>query len=973
MTRTISRIKSISGLAAILAGCDAGDTHVTNRLSVTNSFSPVPQLVVDSPQIIEGDTGTAVLNFALSLSIAIDSDASVAYTTVDGTAKAAEDYESRKGTVTFLRGETTKSLTIEIVGDTLDEDDEVFSVSFGNPVGLALNSSLTTGTIVDNDAPVSISVGDATVVERNSGASKILFPVTLDKPSGRPVQIRAGTIDGTALAPVDYQQKTVQLTFDPGQTIKSATVFVNGDTDDESNESFNVRLTNAVNAIIVDNIGIGTIWNDDPQLSGLEARPANSSCLAPDRPTNNVSIGATQVFNSLPDFARPVVMVQAPGDSSQWYVAEQEGAIYRFDNVPSPSGRSVFIDLTASVDSSRGEAGLLGFAFHPNYSVNRKAYVSYTVTGPGQSQNFLFTSRLSQFESTDGGLTLDPASEVVLISVDQPFHYHNGGHVTFGPDGFLYFALGDGGGDAATFGNRSQNTKNLFGSLLRIDVDAGSPYGIPPDNPFSGNALCNIGALDTDALESCPEIFAWGFRNPWRFSFDGATGALWLGDVGEHEFEEVNLVELGGNYGWNVQEGPACFEPPTGCDMSNLLQPVIAYDHTVGQSITGGYVYRGSDIPELFGRYFFVDFQSRAIMALTPDTGSGIGYEVLLASNLSLSSLAEDENGEIYGLRYLSGTIHKFIQAGGTANNTIPDSLIDTGCVDTADPKLPAEGLIPYDTIVDFWSDGAAKERYFAIPDAMTVDVDTDGDWQFPIGTVLVKNFRLAGKLIETRLFMRHTDGGWGGYTYEWNGSETEALRIVGGKTQNINGQDWIYPSESQCMSCHTDAPGFSLGLEFAQLNKNMHFPSSGVAANQLTTADVIEVLTDPLPDVTPNLPALADINDSTAPLADRVRSYLHTNCSGCHRPLGPTRSDMDLRYDTPWSATNTCDVVPESGDLGITDPRIIAPGDSTRSVMVNRIGRRDSNGMPPLGSSVVDTDGLDLLTTWIDSLTVCP
>jgi glucose/arabinose dehydrogenase len=264
----------------------------------------------------------------------------------------------------------------------------------------------------------------------------------------------------------------------------------------------------------------------------------------------------------VPEFEFAVALLQAPGDDTQWYVAEQSGLVHRFDNVTSPSGASVFIDISSSVNSSFGESGLLGVAFHPDYAKNHFVYLSYTATGPNES--IPLTSRLSRFLSNDGGLTLDPSSEVILLRLDQPDDFHNGGHIVFGPDGYLYMGFGDGGGDPLVGGLRSQNTLNLFGSVLRLDVDGGVPYAIPADNPFAGNPLCNVSVGGGDAAADCPEIFAWGFRNPWRFSFDRATGKLCWALVRIRKRKSIlsNWRQL-----WlNMQEGTACFNPATGCD-----------------------------------------------------------------------------------------------------------------------------------------------------------------------------------------------------------------------------------------------------------------------------------------------------------------------------------------------------------------------------------------------------------------------
>jgi mono/diheme cytochrome c family protein len=219
---------------------------------------------------------------------------------------------------------------------------------------------------------------------------------------------------------------------------------------------------------------------------------------------------------------------------------------------------------------------------------------------------------------------------------------------------------------------------------------------------------------------------------------------------------------------------------------------------------------------------------------------------------------------------------------------------------------------------------------------------------------------------------MRHPDGVWAGYTYEWDDNETNAVRVIGGKTKLIDGQSWTYPSEGQCDSCHTVAAGFALGLESAQMNRDFTYVSTGRTANQLTTLDHIALFDAALPNVPDSQPRLTDPANAAASLDSRARAYLHTNCSQCHRPLGPAPSAMDLRYQASLAATNTCDLAPIHGDLGIANARLIAPGDPSRSILVNRMSRRDVHGMPPLASSLVDTAGANLLAGWISSLASC-
>jgi uncharacterized repeat protein (TIGR03806 family) len=301
----------------------------------------------------------------------------------------------------------------------------------------------------------------------------------------------------------------------------------------------------------------------------------------------------------------------------------------------------------------------------------------------------------------------------------------------------------------------------------------------------------------------------------------------------------------------------------------------------------------------------------------------------------------------------------------------VPAQLSATGCVSSSDPTKAAAGLIPYDVAAPFWSDGATKERWLAIPNGTSISVGADGDFTFPNGTVLMKHFRLSGNLIETRLFMRHPDGEWAGYTYEWNAQHTDATLVQGGKTVAIGAQSWIFPSGDDCLSCHTSAAGFALGLESAQLNHAFTYASTGRTANELHTLDEVVMFTTPLGD--PALqPVLPDPFGSAA-LAQRARAYLHTNCSQCHRPGGPTPSSMDLRYSTLLANTAACDAPPQSGDLGIgTAARIIAPGSAANSVLVARVNRRDASQMPPLATNLIDTVGVQLLSDWVASLATC-
>ena len=694
---------------------------------------------------------------------------------------------------------------------------------------------------------------------------------------------------------------------------------------------------------------------------GLDVRPINTTCVAPDLGTGNTTITTVDAFPAAPRFQQPTKILQAPGDGSRWFVLEKGGRIRVFSTA-NPAVVGTWLDFSTQVNDN-GEGGLLGMAFHPDYPATREVFVSYTIGAPMISR----VSRLILDNVTTPGAVI----EEVLLTVNQPpFENHKGGDIAFGPDGNLYFGLGD-GGSANDPSGYAQNDTRLLGKMLRIDVvDVPWPtpgYLIPSGNPHETNPVCGPGANGA----SCPEIYASGFRNPWRWSFDEPTGELWVGDVGQGSREEVNKVERGANYGWNCREGS--IEGPGDCGPAGMEDPVSEYGHSDGNdSITGGYVYRGDSLPALRGRYVFGDFGSGRIWALDDDGQGGYTNEELVDTAYLITAFGLDADGELYFADYGNGRIRRLAGTGGGSGDPVPDDLADTGCMDPANPTAPASGLIPYTVNADFWSDGATKERYMALPDGRQVANRANGDFDFPAGSVLVKSFRLGGQLIETRLLMRHPDAGWAGYTYEWNDAQTVATRVRGGKTRQVGGQAWIYPSEGECLQCHTSVAGFTLGPEIAQLNGLLTYPDSDVTANQLATLDHINVLSPGLAAPPDALPALADPEDSAAPLADRARAWLHTNCAQCHRPGGPTPSSLDLRAATALAAMNACGVEPQSGDLGIADARLIAPGDAARSVLVARTNRRDANGMPPVGSSEVDAGGVALLADWINSLAGC-
>ena len=378
----------------------------------------------------------------------------------------------------------------------------------------------------------------------------------------------------------------------------------------------------------------------------------------------NTASAQYPIENAFPNlsFTRPVDLQHAGDGSDRLFVVEQDGRILVFDNDPAVTGADMFLDIRSRVDDRGNEEGLLGLAFHPDYAENGYFYVNYTAANPDRTVIARFEVSAGDPDAADAG------SEMVLLEFSQPYSNHNGGQLSFGPDGYLYIATGDGGsgGDPQ---NNAQNRSNLLGKILRIDVDnpqGGTPYGIPEDNPFAGNSE-----------GYAEEIYAYGLRNPWRFSFDAETGRLWAADVGQNRFEEVDIIENGKNYGWRIMEGFACFNPPSGCDQTGLTLPVVDYSHDLGSSITGGHVYRGSSVPELQGTYIYADFVSGRIWGLTYNGPDDVENELLLNSNQNIASFGTDDDEELYICTF-GGSIFRFepsVTSVGESAGAAPETM----------------------------------------------------------------------------------------------------------------------------------------------------------------------------------------------------------------------------------------------------------------------------------------------------------
>jgi uncharacterized repeat protein (TIGR03806 family) len=723
-------------------------------------------------------------------------------------------------------------------------------------------------------------------------------------------------------------------------------------------------------------------------MYGLDTRPSNTTCKPPARPPSTSPVKFQQVFSAV-SLASPLVIQQIPGDSTRWFAAQRGGTIVSFPTA-NPTTATTVADvgmLSGITVETTGEGGLLGMAFHPKFATNGRLYISWTGndtaacgTPLGNYGTCTMRSHVGFLTSSDNGASFTKYDE--LFSFDQTSATnHKGGCVRFGNDGFLYASFGDGGiGDdpftADNVVHNGQSTKPFFSKLLRIDVDnpsGGKKYGIPAGNPFA------------TGMGGSPEVFAWGFRNPFRFNIDRGTGDVWVGDVGQNQYEEVDIARAGGNYGWSCREGFHDYfatdtaRCPNGT--ASLTDPIFEQthldQHPNSRAITGGVVYRGKAIPGFVGSYVWGDEVRTELYTMTVDPGTGMPVvSPPLADGIAENwvDFAEDNDGEVYAVG-ISGRIYEMVAdaSGEVGPNTFPDHLSKTGCVDPSDPRNPAAGLVPYGVNAALWSDGATKRRFMAVPDGATIAVDaTSGHFDYPIGTVMMKEFSVGGKRIETRLFMRHSDGGWAGYTYEWLDDESDALLLPSSKTKMVGSQSWTYPSRSDCVRCHNANARSTLGPELGQLNGDFVYASTNRISNQLDTLSHIGLIAS-LGTPTSKIVAYPD-PFGTASVDQRARAYLHSNCSICHRPMGPGGGMMDFRFATAFKDMAVCNVTPQRGDLGITGAMLFTPGNPAMSIISVRPHLpAGANRMPPLASVVVDSQGTGAIDGWIKSVTACP
>lgn len=652
-----------------------------------------------------------------------------------------------------------------------------------------------------------------------------------------------------------------------------------------------------------------------------------------------------RVYKKL-QFNQPVEL-QPLAETGEMLLLERTGRLYAFRDDPDCDQPRLLMDLKENTKSFKNA---YGFAIHPEFESTGWIFIVYAL-GPVTRPD---GSRLSRFTLDHEGsqFSINPESEKILLT------WHSGGHngstVRFDSKGYLYFSAGDG---AKPFPpdeyNVSQDLSDLRSTICRIDVSQASSkegYRIPDDNPF------------IDFAGARPEIWAYGFRNPWRFAIDHQTDQLLCGDVGWELWEMVFDVKRGGNYGWSLFEGPQAIRSDLEPGPTSVTSPLVAYSHAVGQSITGGQIYRGGKYPELQGAYLYGDYVTGLIWALRHEENQVTWNPVIAETGLAVISFAETLSGETLVVSY-DGQIHELVaKRSGEMKSEFPRKLSQTGIFESATSLRPNPGVVSYQPITTAWSGGMESRFTAAIPGEATIKVAKElRRWVYPDGSVFTKTISDSEMRIETQIL--HFDGiNWQPYTYAWLADQSDAYLVDadGSLPKTLTQQyaadsiDWGFSNRSQCRACHSRQNGGAVGFSFEALSDS--------ALSNLVDLAVL----DRMPPKAWGLQKMVDPTDRDQQIELRAKSYLAANCAHCHRRGGGGTVAMDLAYSTPTSESHLINEEPAQGKFNIENARVIAPGAPERSVLLYRMITTGSGHMPKLWSRDNDREGLLLLADWI-------
>lgn len=760
--------------------------------------------------------------------------------------------------------------------------------------------------------------------------------------------------------------------------------------------------------------------------------------------------GGYQFIDAFPGltFSQATGLEVRPGDSQRLFVGQRGGQIWLIPDVTAATPtKSLFLDLSGQTGTG-GFSGLRGFAFHPDFATNRYFFVGYK----DSSGN----TKVSRFQADAGNLdSASAATETVLFSQGN-YSIHGINRLIFGPDGYLYIACGDqGNGAEAT--NSQRIDLDWWSTVSRIDVDklpgnyepahtggvnldgmGKAYYSIPADNPFVDQVAADGRGVTTLSGQAIPsgdpwrvrtEIYALGFRNPWKIGFVPGTSDLWVSDVGHGSYDKYCVMPKGGNAGWGHFQGTDPWNIPGDPPAGNwFTQPVIEYKNPANgatggiKSIIGGVFYESNAIAELSGAFIFCDFtkgdvwymkrpdhSAHQVVGRVPDGGdfamdeTGMQTELIsVGSNFEAKSynvssivrigtefginamiLDPSGSGNVLMNDYGDGIIRKLVY--NPNDGSLPQTLTDTGAFSNLASLTPEAGISPYDINLSFWSDNAIKSRYFSLDSLSdTIGYSQEGPWGFPAGSVFVKHFEMDldrdnpgtnRKRLETR-FIVVTDDDFYGVSYQWNDTGTEAFLVPSeGVNLDLNiiensspvVQTWRIPSRGECRACHTPDRGPTLGFDTRQLN--LSGTLNGVSGNFLDLLRDAGYFTE-MTDQSGDLPRHYRPDETAENLEERVRSYLAVNCSYCHYEGNNSVPDS-------WSGESSLTI--EQTNLlhgvalgaAVADPtdRLIIPGNIAKSMILSRAAGTNGYGrMPPLATNVVDAEGVALLIDWINN-----
>ena len=616
---------------------------------------------------------------------------------------------------------------------------------------------------------------------------------------------------------------------------------------------------------------------------------------------------------------------------------------------------SLDVDLLLEIP----ERLVYGLAFHPVYARNGHLYLFSNGPTPKPERK----NRISRFVvDREGAQTCDADSEVVIL--EWRSMGHDGGELAFGRDGMLYISSGDGTSDSDVWLS-AQDTSNLLGGVLRIDVDrpvGDRPYSVPTDNPF------------LDVPRARPELWAIGLRNPWRLWSDRQSGQIWVGNNGQDLWETAHLIRRGENYGWSVYEGSHPFYIHRQRGPGEIVAPTIEHHHTQFRSLTGGVVYRGSRHPELDGAYVYGDYSTGKIWGARHNGDELTWHQELADTTHQIAGFAISPRGELLVVDHGAGIASLVRSTSVDTSSAFPRRLSDTGLFTSIKDHAVQPGVIPYSVNAPGWNDGADVQRFVALPSDAKITMTESRGWNFPEGAVLMQTLSLGSTRIETRLLTRQQNE-WAGYSYQWTEQQDEALLVpTAGADVEVGQADqqartWRIPSRAQCMTCHSRAVNFVLSMTNLQMNQDL-VDEHGNKENQLLKFSRIGMFTSPELSKSPEeLPKLVDPYDEANGLQPRARSYLHTNCSGCHVEAGGGNARMELEFTRELDAMRLVQTRPQHDTFGIVDAMLVRPSQPNQSVLYQRVSRRGRGQMPPLGSRHVDVVGTQLIRDWISSM----